>query len=54
MGYTNSDLLEEILIQSYQEGIIEEVRKEVDILLEKDKHISLSDAYQSAYQKYSK
>jgi len=54
MGYTNSELLEEIMILSYEEGIIEKVREEVTKLLEKNKNIPLYEAYDLAYQKFSK
>ena len=53
MGYTNSDLMEEIMILSFEEGIIDKVREEVKSILEKSKNIPLYEAYQTAYQKFS-
>lgn len=54
MGFSNADLLEELMILSYEEGIIEKVREEVKKLLEKNKNIPLYEAYELAYQKFSK
>ena len=54
MGYTNSDMMEEVMVLSYQEGIIEEVRTEVKKTLETNKEITLYDAYLEAYKKFSK
>ena len=54
MGYTNSDLMEEIMILSFEEGIIDDVRGEVKKLLEQNNGIYLHDAYERAYSKFSK
>jgi hypothetical protein len=54
MGYTNSDLMEEIMVICYQEGIIEKVREEVRNILQFNTRISLPEAYEMAYQKISK
>ena len=54
MGFTNSDLMEEIMVLCYEEGIVTEVREEVRKLLENNKSISLYEAYELAYQKFSK
>lgn len=54
MGYTNSDLMEEIMFLCFEEGIVEDVRKEVRDILEKNKNIPIYEAYEIAYQKFSK
>ena len=54
MGYTNSDLLEEIMVLSFEEGIINDVRSEVKKLLEQNSSLDLHEAYERAYNKFSK
>lgn len=54
MGYTNSDLLEEIMVLSFEEGIIDDVRSEVKKLLEQNNSLHLHEAYERAYNKFSK
>lgn len=54
MGYTNSDLVEEIIYLSYEEEIIDNVRIEVKKILEKDDNLLLHQAYEIAYKKFSK
>ena len=54
MGYTNSDLMEEIMFLCYEEKIIDDVRDEVKKLLEKNSSLHLSEAYEIAYNKFTK
>jgi hypothetical protein len=54
MGLTSSELLEELMLKCYKEGIIEEVREEVRIILETTSVINQYDAYEMAYKKIKK
>ncbi len=54
MGNTNSDIMEEIMVLCYMEGIVDEVRNEVSIIMESNKNISPCDAYEMAYKRISK
>lgn len=54
MGYTNSDLMEELMVLSYEEGIINEVRNEVKKMLEENSNLSMYEVYELAYNKISK
>jgi hypothetical protein len=54
MGNTNSDIMEEIMVLCYMEGIVDEVRNEVSIIMESNKNISPCDAYEMAYRRISK
>jgi hypothetical protein len=54
MGYTNSDLMEEIMILSFEEGIINDVREEVKKLLNNNQTLPLYEIYEMAYNKVSK
>ena len=54
MGYNSSNLLEEILYECYELGIINEVREEVIRLMNEKKHVRLLDAYEESYYKILK
>lgn len=54
MGITNSDELEELLIECYNQNIIEQVRKEAVSIMEKNQKIEVLDAYEIAFKKFSK
>jgi hypothetical protein len=54
MGLTSSELLEELMLKCYKEGIIEEVREEVRKILETNTLVSQYDAYEMAYKKIKK
>lgn len=49
MGYSSSNLLDEILHNSYELGIIDEVRKEVIKIMNEKKYDRLVDAYEEAF-----
>jgi hypothetical protein len=51
MGYNSSDLLEEILHECYELGIINEVREEVIKTMNEKKHTRLVDTYQESFYK---
>lgn len=54
MGLTSSDLLEDLLVKCYKEGIIDEVRNQVHIELKSNKSLSQYDAYELSYKKIKK
>ena len=54
MGLTSSELLEELMLKCYKEGIIDEVREEVSIILKTTSLITQYDAYEIAYKKIKK
>lgn len=54
MGLTSSELLEELMLKCYKEGIIDEVREEVRITLKDITLINQYDAYEMAYKKINK
>jgi hypothetical protein len=53
MGTTNSELLEELLVECYKTGIIEEVREEARKTLE-ERPDAIYEAYFSAHEKIIK
>jgi hypothetical protein len=48
---TNEELLEELLIECYKKGIIEEVRVEAQQRMQNRTYHCSLDAYQEAYEK---
>lgn len=54
MGLTSSELLEELILKCYKEGIIEDVREEVRNILETNELITQYEAYEMAYKKIKK
>lgn len=51
---TNSEILDEILHECYKLGIIDDIRKKVEILLNKNPKLELYEAYYFAYQEFMK
>jgi hypothetical protein len=54
MGLTSSELLEELLLKCYKEGIINEVREEVVKTLKTNLLVTQYEAYEMAYKKIKK
>jgi hypothetical protein len=54
MGLTSSDLLEDLLVKCYKEGIIDEVRNQAHIELKSNKSLSQYEAYELSYKKIKK
>lgn len=54
MGISNSELLEELLLECYSQNIIDDVRKEAIHIMNVDERIGMLDAYEIAFKKFSK
>lgn len=54
MSISNSELLEELLIECYAKGIIDEVREEALKTMQKISNYVTLDVYQEAYEKIIK
>lgn len=54
MGQTNSELLEELLLECYATGIIEEVREEVKKVVERTERFDRYEVYFESYKKIMK